>query len=185
MNTSAQIANFLSVAIVGFTAYLLWKKQRGEAGDSPTASDGGTTTTSSYPNPNGASRGYRNNNPLNIEYSPSTVWQGEIRPSGDSRFAQFASLEYGYRAAFKTLNTYMTKYGLTTLQQIIGRWDSAAVTNYVNFICSKTGWTPETTFAPTDKMQLIKLVYNMAWMENGFKPALGDVSAGWNLYQMT
>lgn len=35
-------------------------------------------------------RGLRNNNPLNIEKTKGgNPWQGEIVPSGDSRFAQF------------------------------------------------------------------------------------------------
>ena len=175
MKNSENIASILLLAGLAGIAYMLHKNSNHDENTPAEATR--------YPNPNGASRGYRNNNPLNIEYSQSTVWQGEIRPSTDKRFAQFENLAYGYRAAFKTLHTYMTKYGLNTLQQIIGRWDPGATANYVNFICQKTGWKPTQTFAPTDHVPLVKLVYHMAWMENGFKPALLDVNNGWKLYQ--
>ena len=48
-------------------------------------------------------RGMRNNNPLNIIKSEKINWQGEVKPSTDPNFAQFETLEYGLRAAFKLL----------------------------------------------------------------------------------
>ena len=45
----------------------------------------------------------RNNNPLNIIKSEKINWQGEVKPSTDPNFAQFETLEYGLRAAFKLL----------------------------------------------------------------------------------
>ena len=57
-------------------------------------------------------RGLRNNNPLNIEKTKGgNPWRGEIVPSKDSRFAQFTTMAYGYRAAFKLLNNYQRNYG--------------------------------------------------------------------------
>ena len=62
------------------------------------------------------SRGLRNNNPLNIEKTKGrTPWQGEIVPSKDNRFAQFTTMAYGYRAAFKLLNNYQRNYGLVVV----------------------------------------------------------------------
>ena len=49
----------------------------------------------------------RNNNPLNIIKSEKINWQGEVKPSTDPNFAQFETLEYGLRAAFKLLRTYL------------------------------------------------------------------------------
>ena len=54
-------------------------------------------------------RGLRNNNPLNIIKSEKINWQGEVKPSTDPNFAQFETLEYGLRAAFKLLRTYYQK----------------------------------------------------------------------------
>ena len=67
-------------------------------------------------------RGLRNNNPLNIVKSEKINWQGEVKPSTDPNFAQFETLEYGLRAAFKLLRTYYTKHGCTTIRQIVSRW---------------------------------------------------------------
>ena len=60
-------------------------------------------------------RGMRNNNPLNIIKSEKINWQGEAKPSTDPNFAQFETLEYGLRAAFKLLQTYYTKHGCKTI----------------------------------------------------------------------
>lgn len=65
-------------------------------------------------------RGWRNNNPLNIEYNPSNRWRGQV--GSDGRFAIFSSREYGYRAALVILRNYQRRYGLTTLKEMIWRW---------------------------------------------------------------
>lgn len=64
-------------------------------------------------------RGWRNNNPLNIEYSPRNRWRGQT--GSDGRFAIFSSREYGYRAALNLLRNYR-RYGLQTLTEIVERW---------------------------------------------------------------
>lgn len=65
-------------------------------------------------------RGWRNNNPLNIEYSPRNRWRGQV--GSDGRFAIFSSREYGYRAALVILRNYQRRHHLLTLTEIIGRW---------------------------------------------------------------
>lgn len=65
-------------------------------------------------------RGWRNNNPLNIEYNPRNRWRGQT--GSDGRFAIFSSREYGYRAALKLLRNYQARYHLHTLTELIGRW---------------------------------------------------------------
>lgn len=65
-------------------------------------------------------RGWRNNNPLNIEYNPRNKWRGQV--GSDGRFAIFSNREYGYRAAIVILRNYQKRYGLATLREIIGRW---------------------------------------------------------------
>lgn len=66
-------------------------------------------------------RGIRNRNPGNLEKT-QTVWDGEIRPGGDERFCEFESLIMGCRALIKTLVTYHTKHGCSTVRSIIERW---------------------------------------------------------------
>ena len=68
------------------------------------------------------SRGLRNNNPLNIRLSATTVWQGEIRPSQDRSFCQFRTMAHGYRAGLKLLQNYRRKYGCRTIADFIRRW---------------------------------------------------------------
>ena len=173
------IANSISLLAIAATAWLLLRKREQttleEAAEMPQA-----TTATSYPNPGGKTRGLRNNNPLNIEYSKNTVWQGEIRPSSDTRFAQFQTMAYGYRAAFKTLFTYINKYGVNTLQGIIKRWDPGSST-YVTNVSNWTGFSPNKVFTVNDEAALVKLVSAMSRMENGVTPSTTDVYNGWKL----
>ena len=75
------------------------------------------------------SRGWRNNNPLNIRKSTSK-WQGLAAVQTDKAFCQFTSMAYGYRAAIKTLQTYhdrFTKHGRPfTIENIISTWAPAS-----------------------------------------------------------
>ena len=70
-------------------------------------------------------RGLRNNNPLNIRRS-STHWQGARKEQTDKSFVQFESMAYGYRAAWKILQTYYERFCTQnkdyTVRNIIGRW---------------------------------------------------------------
>ena len=54
-------------------------------------------------------RGIRNNNPLNIRHSADR-WQGVRQEQTDKSFVQFKSMAYGYRAAWKTLQSYYNRF---------------------------------------------------------------------------
>ena len=70
-------------------------------------------------------RGIRNNNPLNIRHS-ADQWQGASEKQTDKCFVQFKSMAYGYRAAWKTLQSYYNRFCAQsrafTVRNIIGRW---------------------------------------------------------------
>ena len=70
-------------------------------------------------------RGIRNNNPLNIRRS-STRWQGAREEQTDKSFVQFKTMAYGYRAAWKVLQTYYERFCMQskpfTVRNIIERW---------------------------------------------------------------
>ena len=70
-------------------------------------------------------RGIRNNNPLNIRRS-STRWQGARKEQTDKSFVQFETMAYGYRAAWKILQTYYDRFcgqeKPFTVRNIIERW---------------------------------------------------------------
>lgn len=115
-------------------------------------------------------RGWRNNNPLNIEYNHRNKWRGQV--GSDGRFAIFASREYGYRAALKLLRNYQKRYGLATLREIIGQWcPPGEVGNntprYIRMV-SERGCLP--TDEPLDlgnKSVVVRLLEAMTYVECG------------------
>ena len=117
-------------------------------------------------------RGLRNNNPLNIIKSKIN-WKGEVKPSTDRNFAQFETLEYGLRAAFKLLQTYYTKHGCKTITQIISRWAPETenqVVAYIKAVSQRTGIAPDAPLPPMKaETQVVwsDLVLAMATMECG------------------
>ena len=64
-------------------------------------------------------RGLRNRNPLNIRKTDQ-FWQGQT--GNDGTFCIFLNNAYGYRAAFRILKTYNTKYHIYSVREIIKRW---------------------------------------------------------------
>lgn len=66
-------------------------------------------------------RGIRNNNPANIRRS-ADKWVGLSSVQADKAFFQFTNMTYGIRALIVTLHTYVYKYDLHTIDQIIKRF---------------------------------------------------------------
>ena len=70
-------------------------------------------------------RGIRNNNPLNIRRSTDR-WDGARTEQTDPSFVQFETPAYGYRAAWKVLQSYYTRFCHQsqpfTVRSIISRW---------------------------------------------------------------
>ena len=88
-------------------------------------------------------RGLRNCNPLNIRRSNSR-WLGLNPAATDREFCQFLSMRWGWRAAFKLLcETYYARWGLHTVQNIIGRWappnDGNNTSQYIATVCTAIG----------------------------------------------
>ena len=96
-----------------------------------------------------------------------------MKPSTDPNFAQFETLEYGLRAAFKLLQTYYTKHGCTTIRQIVARWDPEGpkvIDAYVKTVCRHTGLSPDQQLPPMKeetKVMWCDIVLAMATMECG------------------
>ena len=150
-----------------------------------------TTTPNNMQEPNATydttKRGYRNNNPLNIRLSGNN-WKGEIKPSGDSSFCQFVTMAYGFRAAMVCIRTYIRKYKVSTLQEIINRWapwnDGNNPIRYCSRVMNRfpeTFPSPDTTISYTNRDQMTKLVYAMAIVENGSEPVMSDCEQAFNL----
>lgn len=129
------------------------------------------------------SRGLRNNNPGNIRLS-NTTWQGEIKPSKDKEFCQFRSIEWGYRAMFRTLRTYATKYGCDTIRKMINRYapsNENHTDNYIKVVCNRANMLPDAAVAVDNKDEMCRIVSAMSFVENGVSANPEDVERGWYL----
>lgn len=131
-------------------------------------------------------RGLRVNNPGNIEISKGgNPWLGEIIPSADSRFAQFKSMAYGYRAMFKLLDNYNKNYGLNTVASMINRWapsEENYTTAYIDFVCDRMGISPTAQIDTEDRDTMVAMVSAMSRIEQGVEADPFDVNDGWNLF---
>lgn len=137
-------------------------------------------------------RGYRNNNPLNIRKSANT-WKGKIYIGNtDGAFEQFENMAYGYRAAFKLIQTYIKKYGCDTVAKIISRWAPENENNtsaYINHVCQFGNLTPDTVVQPNSQDVLTRMAYAMSIVENGNTevtreaglPDMDIIYEGWKL----
>ncbi len=120
-----------------------------------------------------ASRGYRNNNPGNIDRT-GVPWQGEDRSAAarqrEKRFCVFAAPEFGFRAMARTLLTYQRKHGLRTVRQIIHRWappvenDTGA---YAHAVARAIGVGLDQDIVLAQRRVMLPLVRAIARHENG------------------
>jgi hypothetical protein len=128
-------------------------------------------------------RGLDNNNPLNIRHNDDT-FQGEVVPSRDPLFKQFISMNYGYRAAFQTLGTYL-EGGCNTIDKIIKRWappkDHNNTESYIINVAKRSGVNRHTILSNTSGDQYIKIVAAMCYSENGVPANMTDVLSGFVL----
>jgi hypothetical protein len=130
-----------------------------------------------------AARGLTNHNPLNIRHNKD-VFQGEITPSRDKAFKQFSSASYGYRAAFVTLGTYLTRDRRNTIDGIIRAWAPPSendTTNYVSLVEKWSGVRRDTVLTATSGDEYVKIVAAMSRVENGVPAVMSDVEAGFGL----
>ena len=127
-------------------------------------------------------RGYRNNNPGNIENNKD-VFRGEVTPSQDKRFKQFESMAYGYRAMFVTLDTYR-KRGLDTVEKIIHSWAPSVENHtdvYIGQVEKWSGVSRSKALTATSGKDYIDIVAAMSRVENGVPADMADVKRGFEL----
>lgn len=107
------LENMLAGPLSGLARWLNPSAPSGDAtGRIPTADGAGSSAFSS--------RGFRNNNPLNLSYLPG---QGAI--GSDGRFGIYGSMADGLGANAAQLLRYQDVYGLNTVGGIINRWAPA------------------------------------------------------------
>ena len=122
-------------------------------------------------------RGIRNNNPLNIRRSADR-WEGARTEQTDPSFVQFTTMAYGYRAAWKTLESYW-KYFYRTRQafnvtNIIARWapsDENDTQTYIRTVLRLSGLGGRENLPQpsrgVDTQRLERLLMAMTTMECG------------------
>ena len=139
-------------------------------------------------------RGIRNNNPLNIRHS-ADQWQGASEEQKDKSFVQFKSMAYGYRAAWRILQTYYERFAHQsrgfTVRNIISRWapprenDTEA---YIRTVLHITGIGGKENLLPPDNVdsydRLAKLIAAMTCVECGIPIQQVDNEAIFQGYRM-
>ena len=132
-------------------------------------------------------RGQRNNNPLNIRHSKDK-WQGAAMTQTDTDFVQFETMAYGYRAAWRVLESYWKHFHCTkqyyNVKNIITRWAPPTENDtqtYIRTVLRLTGLggnehLPQPSRG-VDTERLEKLVAAMTTMECGIPYGEVDMKA--------
>lgn len=141
------------------------------------------------------SRGERNNNPLNIRHS-ANHWQGARIEQTDKDFVQFQSMEYGYRAAWKILQSYYEHFRREvkpfTIHHIIYRWappeDNNATEAYIRKVIQLSGISGKENLLPPSNvdcyLRLSRLLATMTCVECGIPLNQANYEAICNGYRM-
>nr|DAG54138.1 MAG TPA: virion protein [Caudoviricetes sp.]DAP75976.1 MAG TPA: virion protein [Caudoviricetes sp.] len=128
-------------------------------------------------------RGLRLCNPCNIRIS-TDKFLGEVQPSSDKALKEFERNAYGYRAAFRVLLTYITRYHVNTMRGMIARFAPATENHteaYVNTVAQRAAIDPDKELRTVDKEDLIRMVAAMSYVENGVEADMHEVVDGWIL----
>ena len=129
-------------------------------------------------------RGIRNNNPLNIRRSADR-WVGARAEQTDPAFVQFNTLAYGYRAAWKVLQSYYTRFCKQsrpfTVRNIICRWAPPSendTESYIRNVLKLSGIGGKENLLPPSNVlsfnRLSRLLAAMTCMECGVAYAQVD-----------
>ena len=98
------------------------------------------------------------------------MWMGKVPydMSSDHQFEQFTHIAYGYRAACRLIATYISKYKIARVYDIINRWapkeDGNNPIAYTQTVTQRTG-LPGSQKISTNE-QLMALVCGMAFVES-------------------
>ena len=142
-------------------------------------------------------RGLRNNNPLNIRHS-ADQWQGIATTQTDKSFVQFQSMAYGYRAAWKILDTYCLHFRREHLpynvRNIITRWappsenDTEAYIRHVVRLSGLGGYENiprPNRYRNFERLEkTARLIAAMTCVENGIPMKEVDMDAIWKGYDL-
>ena len=94
-------------------------------------------------------------------------------------------MAYGYRAMFVLLDTYRSRYGLTTIRQMLNRYappEENFTEGYIRYVADYSGVLPDETVDTRDERDMIPIVAAMSKIENGVAALRDDVERGWELF---
>ena len=142
-------------------------------------------------------RGTRNNNPLNIRHSKDR-WQGACINQTDKAFVQFTSMAYGYRAAWKILESYWKYFHdlpkAFNVRNIIARWAPPAENDteaYIRAVIRLSGLGGNENMARplrfwylSDLERTARLLAAMACVECGMKMEEVNMDEVWQGYDL-
>lgn len=100
------------------------------------------------------SRGFRNNNPLNLSWRAEDVWQGlddppaDTPPKGYTPLCRFTDPVWGIRAGARQLLAYQDRRKLRTVRKIVTAWappgvDDNHTISYISMVSTRIGKTPD------------------------------------------
>lgn len=119
-------------------------------------------------------RGIRNNNPGNVEHSPSNKWLGLADNPSDGRYCRFDNPRYGIRAFVLLLLKYQTEYRLKTISAMLNRYaprqDNNATDAYIEHVAKAAGVTGKTPVSIRDFRTAKAIVTAIIDFENGMQP---------------
>ena len=132
-------------------------------------------------------RGLRNNNPLNIRRSGDR-WVGARKEQTDKTFVQFESMAYGYRAAWKVLQSYYERFCAQgrafTVRNIISRWAPPTENDteaYISSVLTLSGIGGRENLLPPENVagygKICRLLAAMTCMECGIRMEQVDEEA--------
>lgn len=95
--------------------------------------------------------GIRLNNPSNIRYNVLNNWKGQVKSRCKNGFCYFSRPEYGVRALLSLLRTYIYRYNLTSVRQIISRFAPSSDGNdtelYIKNVCKHLSCSPDSSLS--------------------------------------
>lgn len=94
-------------------------------------------------------------------------------------------MAYGYRAAFKTLDTYRAKHGCRYLADFITRWAPPSENDtgaYIKVVSQRAGLSDVSTIDTCNEQTMCAIVAAMSFVENGVEADMDEVREGWRLF---
>jgi cell division protein FtsI/penicillin-binding protein 2 len=120
-----------------------------------------------------SSRGYANNNPLNMRFLTSGAWNGQV--ANDGGFAVYDTPQNGTRAAGRQLRKYFAA-GRRTVRDIVSTWAPSSENDTDAYVNDVAGELDVDADSDDVSGMLPDLVRAMAKHENGYV----DSSYDWN-----